>query len=182
MGRVPRPVLPDLHAVVLPDVVPHVPGQVPWHGLHQVRLPGVGALSGRLHRRAVLGRPVRLPDPPRRNGRHGAQAAHHPGPLDLHVHDRRELHRLHALGHLLPGRRVLWQRPGVDHVVAGFDTGACALVGPDRRRIQLRRQPVVDLHAHRHRLAGVQGQLCASDRLCIVAGVAGCAVVYLAGR
>ena len=91
VGRVPGPVLPDLDALVLPDLVPDLSGEVPRHGLHQVGLPGLGALPGRLHRRAVLGRAVGLSDPPRRHGGPGAQAAHHPGPADLHVHDRRQL-------------------------------------------------------------------------------------------
>ena len=43
VGRVPGPVLPDLDAVVLPDLVPDLSGEVPRHGLHQVGLPGLGA-------------------------------------------------------------------------------------------------------------------------------------------
>ena len=42
-GRVPGPVLPDLDALVLPDLVPDLSGEVPRHGLHQVGLPGLGA-------------------------------------------------------------------------------------------------------------------------------------------
>ena len=60
VGHLPRPVLPELDAVVFPDVVPDLPGEISRHGLHQVRPAGVAAVSRGVCRRAVFGVLFRL--------------------------------------------------------------------------------------------------------------------------
>ena len=54
VGYLPGAVLPELHVVVLPDLVPDLPGEIPRHGLHQVRHARITALPRGLRRRVVF--------------------------------------------------------------------------------------------------------------------------------
>ncbi|MET3797894.1 MFS family permease [Pseudomonas sp. PvP046] len=65
VGHLPGAVLPELDAVVFPDLVPDLPGEIPGYGLHQVWPAGVVAVPRRIRRCAVLGLLFRLADPSR---------------------------------------------------------------------------------------------------------------------
>ncbi len=77
LGHLPRPVLPQLDAVVFPDVVPDLPGEIPWDGLHQIRLAGIAAVSRGVRRCAVFRILFGFPDPARVHGRFRSQIADH---------------------------------------------------------------------------------------------------------
>ena len=127
VGHLPGAVLPELHVVVLPDVVPDLLGEIPRHGLHQVRHARITALPRGLRWRIVLGVVFRLADPSRCLGGVRPQAADHQRPADIYGDHWRQLRRIDTVGHRLPGFGVLRQRSGLNHVVAGFDPCPCTV-------------------------------------------------------
>lgn len=81
VGHLPGPVLPDLDAVVLPDLVPDVSRRIPRHGLHQDGVPGVAAVHRGARRRAVLRRLLGFPAAARCFTGYRAQGPDHHGLL-----------------------------------------------------------------------------------------------------